>query len=791
MSTIVAEPTGFIGKSLQPFAELCYDRAKTVIVLTIIALTALLPQILNIPIDVSTEGMLHKNDPARLAYNEFKATFGRDDVIILSLPVKDKMDSKFFSQLHELQQKLENTIAHVQYTTSLINARVTKSEDDELVVEDLLEGWTPRSNISLDSEVIQSFVLAQPPYLDRLVSRDGKYTAILVNLAVYGSEKDAKGNPLFLDPMESQHAVKSIKTLVAEYPELDIALGGKPVILNIINTNTFRDSSISGTAAIFISMLFMMVFFRRLSGVLLPLVVICGSMVAAMGIMGITRAPFTLTIGSVFPLMVAVGVADAVHILTHFYRNYEEVGDKRSAIIQAICDSGPAVLMTSLTTAVGFLSFTAGDLASTADLGIYAAIAVLFALYFTLILLPSCIALFDIKRLANNRGLNHKLDAFLSACGNLACNFPRAVSLFGIGLMILCIWGTSFLYFYYDPISRFPDHVVEKTDNSRIDKAYYGITPIEVIINTRKPRGVLNEAFLTKLEEAEQRLAFSEHEGLQLESTYSVLTILREVHKAINNNDPEAYIVTKDPELAAQELLLFELNDADDLRDVIDYDLQTVRLSLSTHHADGVQYARLIANIEEVLDGIFGQEVDITITGTTALMAASVPKALQTMAKSYIVAAILIILMMMLMVRNIKIGLISIVPNLLPILLVMNVMVVMGWPLDMTTILVGAIAMGIVVDDTLHFLYHFKQNFEVLQSAKTAVHATLKSTGPALFITTIIFSTGAGGNMLSAIENIFIFGFTMWLVTILALLADILIAPALLVWAFGEKQAAE
>ena len=169
MSTIVAEPTGFIGKSLQPFAELCYDRAKTVIVLTIIALTALLPQILNIPIDVSTEGMLHKNDPARLAYNEFKATFGRDDVIILSLPVKDKMDSKFFSQLHELQQKLENTIAHVQYTTSLINARVTKSEDDELVVEDLLEGWTPRSNISLDSEVIQSFVLAQPPYLDRLV----------------------------------------------------------------------------------------------------------------------------------------------------------------------------------------------------------------------------------------------------------------------------------------------------------------------------------------------------------------------------------------------------------------------------------------------------------------------------------------------------------------------------------------------------------------------------------------------------------------------------------------------
>ncbi|MCY4046324.1 MAG: efflux RND transporter permease subunit [Cellvibrionales bacterium] len=786
--TSLTQPRSWrLSSFLRPFASACYEHPKKVIIITLLFLGSLLTQVLNIPIDVSTEGMLKKDDPSRVAYNAFKHRFGQDNQIILSMPIKGELDHDFFKTLYQLQMDIETTIPFVASTTSLINARVTKGEEDELIVEDLLENFDPEMPSKIDSQMLLNYVLSQPNYVNRVISSDGKHTAIIVKQSVYGESH--AGQREFLAPLESQRSVQAIKTLIQNYPELDISIGGKPVLLNIINTKTFLDSSISGTAAIVLAMLFMAFFFRRLSGVFLPLVVIVGSMIAAMGVMGIFKAPFTLTIGSVFPLMVAVGVADAVHILTHFYRNYEVSGDKKSAIVDAISDSGPAVLMTSLTTAAGFLSFVSGELASTADLGIYAAVAVLFALYFTVVLLPSCIALFNIKQHAGNKGLNHQLDGFLEVCGNLACDFPKAVSLFGIGLMLLCLWGTSFLHFFYDPISRFPDATIEKTDNTRIDQAYNGITPLEVIIDTHKSRGIFEGSFIDDLEKAADSLSYSNEFNLPLNNSYSVLNILKEVHRALNNNNDDLYIVSEDKALIAQELLIFELNQAEDLRDVVDTEFQTVRLTLTTQHADGVEYAKLIRSIETQLQTAFDPSVSITVTGATALVAASVPKALMTMAKSYIVAAFIIIFIMMIMVRNIRIGLISIVPNLLPILLVMNVMVVMGWPLDMTTILVGAIAMGIVVDDTLHFLYHFKGHYEHHFNAKKAVHQTLKSTGPALFITTVIFSTGAGSNMLSSIENIFIFGLTMWLVTILALFADILIAPALLVWAFNNKTA--
>ena len=254
-----------------------------------------------------------------------------------------------------------------------------------------------------------------------------------------------------------------------------------------------------------------------------------------------------------------------------------------------------------------------------------------------------------------------------------------------------------------------------------------------------------------------------------------------------NGNRDSAYQVPDNRELIAQEVLLFEIDNKDDLLDVIDADARKARLTLKLEHRDSVEYQTLIRKLEDRLENLFPAGSSVTITGNAVLSAESVPRALKTMSKSYIVAAILIIIMMILVVQSPKIGLISIVPNLLPIVFVLNVMVIMDWPLDMATIMFGAIALGIVVDDTLHFLYHFKLYHEQHNDAFLAVHKTLRNTGPALFITTIIFSTGAASNMLSSLDNIFAFGLTMWMATILALIADLIIAPALLITFYGHK----
>ncbi len=796
-STVFKPATSMISRCFYVWAEKCYDHALWVISLCVLLIAALMSQLSSLSMDLSTEAMLHKDDPVRVNYKHFKNEFGREDVIMLSIPTQGGLPDSLLSDIFALQQTLENEVPYVNKVTSLINARYSYGSDDELFTEDLLEDfpqhrWKDAENNVQGNRRLLDYVLAQPEYVNRLISADGEHTALMIELMAFTTEQNPHANDgaikkLALTEAQSSEAVNAIAAIIAQYPQYDIALGGQPVLLSTIAMLVQRDSIVTFSSGLIAILLLMAFFFRRLSGVLLPFLVINGSVVTAIGFMAVIGSPVTLTTTAVYPLMMAVGVADSVHILAHFYRNLEKMGDKRQAIVEAIAYSAPAVLLTSVTTAIGFLSFTSGQLASTAEMGISAAMAVLAALFFTVVLLPSLIALFSIKQQAHHQATWHIVDKSLSACATLSCKYPRFISVAGLSIMALCLYGCSFLTFYDSPIENFADDVQAKIDNKRIDKAYAGNIYLEVIIDTGRTQGILEEDFIDQFQLAAQELSNTTIADMAMGNSYSVLNILKETHKALNDNQPAFYRVADDRALLAQELLLFEMNDADDLYDVVNEDLSKVRLSLKTRHDDGVKHEKLLRALEQRLTRIFSNNATVVITGASAMAAESVPLALKTMANSYVLAAAMIVIMMMIMVRSVGIGMISMVPNLLPILLVMNFMVLMDWPLDMTTILVGSIAMGIVVDDTLHFLYHFKQNFTATACAKKAVHQTLKGVGPALLITTVIFSVSIGCNMLSSIDNIFVFGLTLWMVTVLALLADVIVTPALLVWVYGKK----
>lgn len=775
-----AVPQNLLGRLFYRWAEACYDHGKWIVVLSLVMLGGLISQLPKLHMDMSVEAMLHELDPVRVNYDEFKEVFGRDDVVILSLPTGGVLSDKLLKTLSTLQARIETDVPYVHEVTSLINARHTYGDNDLLVVEDLLDGWPQHK---WDNRELTDYVLGQESYRNRLISADGSHTAILVELEAFA---DAT-HTVKLDEKQSAEAIKAIRKMTDEYPEMDIAMAGRPVINNIKNVITLRDSGISTSVSLGLTLLFLIFFFRRISGVLLPMLVIYGSIIGAAGMMAIFGSPFTLTISAVFPLMVAVGVADSVHILAQFYRNYEGHGNKRSAIIGAISHSAPAVLMTSLTTAAGFISFVAGELASTAELGIYAAVAVMFALFFTIALLPALLSIFRIRQQVGNRSLNHKMYGFLDACGRLAYTYPRAISIISIVTLLLCVWGCSILRFSYDPISQFPDSIVEKRDNYAVDATYAGNSAVEVVIDTGTPNGIYEPAFIQQLQLAADQLAHSKMGGIEISETYSVLNILKETHRALNGNNDAFYRVADTRDLLAQETLLFEMSNHDDLMDVVNDNYSAVRLTLKCRYDDGVKYQLLVRELEKRLHRLFPND-KVTVTGSSVLSAESVPRALSTMAKSYVLAAVMIIGMMMLTVRSVRIGLVSILPNLLPIMLVLNIMVLMHWPLDMATIMFAAIAMGVVVDDTLHFLYNFKLSYRHSLNVRYAIQHTLRTTGPAMFITTVIFSAGSAANMLSSLDNIFAFGFSMWLVTILALLADILVAPAMLVWVYGHHK---
>jgi predicted RND superfamily exporter protein len=777
------ESNNFLSRFFEKWGEVCFNNPKIILALSIMLIAALSSQALKVRVDISTEAMLRENDPARLNYKEFRKTFGREDVIVLSLPTGGQLNSDLFFNLNELHNVIEEKTPNVNKITSLLNARYSYGENNDLFVEELLEGFP---NHKWDYTDLQAYVLAQPAYINRLISEDGEFVALIVELQTY-----MPGTDELLGEKQSAEVYEALRQLLDARPELNIAMSGEPVLLSVTNTLTAEDSAIVGVTVLTMLIVFMAFFFRRISGVLMPMVVIYGSILGGVGLMGFFGAPYTMTSNALVPLILGIGVADVVHILSIFYKSYDKSGDKKEAILYAMSHSAPAVFLTTLTTAIGFMSFLIGDLASTAELGIYAACTVAFALFFTITLLPAFISIFDIKRKEANHSENKKITQFLLLCGEAGIKYPRIISFSAILSFLLCLWGMTSLSMSFNPIGGFPDTLLAKQDNLKIDKQYSGITNFEVVIDSGKSNGIYEKAFLEKLFVAEKELSNSNIAGLPLSDTYSILDIIREVNKSLNGNDSEYYTVPDDRELIAQEVLLFELSQAEDLFDVIDVDKRKIRLSLKTIHADGVEYEAMIRDVEKILRGIFDEENEILITGSSALVAESVPKAIKTMIKSYMIAAVLIILILMILVGSFRIGMISILPNLLPIALAMYVMVLIGWPINMSTIMVGAIAMGLVVDDSLHFLYQVKKEFVASGDIRFSIRTTLRTVGPALVMTTVIFTSSMLVELGSSIFPVFAFGATMAMIAVFALLSDILIAPALLTLVYGGKEKGE
>lgn len=782
------------------WATFSYDQGKWLLAAIGLFLLGMVWALGQMTLDMSAESRLHKTDPIRVSFDVFRQQFGRDDVMIISVPSDGVYDEALVQRINHLHQAIETQVPYVKKVTSLMNARYSYGEinaegESDLLIEGLLEGWPEKSLAERwGDDGLPQYLLHHPNYRQRLISTDGQETAILVELEAWVKAEPMadSGTVEFVKISQAQSAaaVNAIRQQVAKKDKAaEMSLTGTPVVNETLTRLVFEGTNLTGSLAFFLTILFLGIFFRRVSGVIIPLFVINGSLLAAIGLMALNGTPWTLTFGTMPPIMIAIGVADAVHILSVFYKKYGISGDKRQAIIDAIAYSAPAVLLTSLTTAAGFLSFLAADLAAIAELGRYTAIAVGFALFFTVTLIPALISVSYIKpRTVKATGVPLS-ELIPQACVAFSCRYPKAISLTAITVLVLGIINATSLEFADDVMSNFPDTEVTKQDLFVIDEAYGGSGNMEVVIDSGKKNGIYTIEFLQKLQQASDVLSNQNIAGVELADTYSVLNILKETHKALNNNQSEFYALPMTEKLAAQELLLFEMSERDDLLKVVDEDFRYARLTLKMHYADGVVYEKMLMQMQQRLDAILGVD-NAVITGSMALLAESVPHALSSMMKSYVIALVVITFFMTLMIGDLRVGLISMIPNILPIVLILNVMVFLGWKLDQTTISIGAIALGLVVDDTLHFLYHFKQYWQKLGDAKQASMASIKGCGSALFITTIIFASASSTNILSSLVPFVVFGVSLALVTVLALLSDLLVAPALLVWGFSKKDKA-
>jgi predicted RND superfamily exporter protein len=352
-----------------------------------------------------------------------------------------------------------------------------------------------------------------------------------------------------------------------------------------------------------------------------------------------------------------------------------------------------------------------------------------------------------------------------------------AISVLLFAIFTACLFR---LEFSIDTLDQFPESKNARNDAIFIDDRLKGSLPLEIIIDTGKENGIHDPQILNSIESVSSTISSIKIDDLFVGKVFSIIDILKETNQALNGNDPLFYKIPEERALIAQELLLFENSGSDDLEKVVDSQFKKTRITLKIPYVDVVMLDKLITRSEQLLEEEFAGKADVKITGMGSLMGRTLPAALRSMTKSYIVIIIVITTMMVLFVGSIKYGLISMFPNILPIILMMGILGALGLPLDLNALLVGSIGIGLVVDDTMHFMYNFRKFYEITGNVRTAVRETLLGTGRAMLITSLVLSTSFYVSITGKLKTTLTFGLSTGTVIVLALLADFFLSPALM-----------
>jgi len=762
-------------------------------------------QLPDLDVDNSVEAFLHADDPKLIHYNEFRDDFGRDDVTVIAIRPREVFDLAFLEVLRDMHEDLEDEVPYVDEVTSMLNARSTRGEGNELIVGDLLEEW-PRNQRDLSA--LRERVFANPLYLDSLISRDGSLTTITIEPVVYslqhadpealdGFEDAGEAEPEqattagYLTDLESAEMVQAVRRVMRRYesPDLEMFLAGVAVVEERLEVELQSDLMRFMTLSVVTIMLVLFIVFRRVSGVVLPLLTVILSLVTTMGGMVLLGISLSLTT-EILPLfLLTIGVCYSVHILVIFFQHLARGFRREDAIPFALGHSGLAVFMTGLTTAGGLASFMWADVLPVSELGIVGPLGVIIAMIFALVLLPALLAVVPLRRQGRAPQMQSGfLTELVVACGSFSARRPWSVLGVSALLIVVAAAGAARLRFANDYLMWFPEGepLVEAT--RLIDRELRGSVTLEVILDTGQENGLHAPELLRRIDAIAGANRSIERGDLFIGKTVSLADVLKETHQALNENRSEFYTIPEDRRLIAQELFLFENGGAEDLEELVDSRFSRARIHMKIPWSDWVLYPAFLEEMRQHIASILGEDVPFHLTGFCTVMARAASSFIVTMTRSYVLALIIITPLMIFLLGSLRRGLLSMVPNLAPILLTLGLM---GWldvPLNMSTTLIGGIILGLAVDDTIHFMHRFNIYYGQTGDPYRAVRETLETTGTAMFFTSVVICAGFMIFTLAYMQNIVEFGLLCAFATAMAFLADVTLAPALMVLVTRDRR---
>jgi len=710
-------------------------------------------------LEFSIEQLFTQDDPRVERFLQFRDEFsGVDNILFLIYESNNPFSKENLDKNRQLIESLE-TIDGVESVTSLTNLELFTEGGDYL-----LQPVYERIPYDTDSLLMAKKTIMQSELVrNYIISADGKMASIMIEID--RDYNDYDGRKRILSEIDQFQMIVDWKWHQA----------GLPVIRTRYVQYMIQDNiRFLFPVALVISILLALLF-RSFAGVLLPLIVIGLTIIWTVGLMAKMGIDINIISYMIPTLLMIISVSDSVHFMVKYFQALHEFGHRREALFQTIKKIGTALMLTSVTTAVGFGALSFVNIKIVSEFGIFTAIGVFFAFIISILFLPSMFMLMkqtaDDKLIIYNVGVRVKVVQKIST---LVRAYPKHIIISWCFIACIGTWGAVKI----NPHSKLLEDLRpgnKLLDDMKVAENRMGaILPVEIILE------IMNDGPYEDIQDVEV-MQFLDRVGAfmsaipEIGKVMSVTQYIKEIHQAMNDGDPAFYHVPNSRNLISQYMLLYE----SEFETFFNLDYTKLRIAAQIKDIDSRRSAEIEEEINNFIMANAPSGVKAEVTGTAFIALRTNNYLVRNLAGSFFIAFIVVTLLMAILFRSVKMALISVVPNIIPMMMMAAVMGFFQVSLRPSTAMTFAIAFGIAVDDTLHYLTRYRMELSDRHYQK-ANDATMMSTGVAMMSTTAILVSGFMVLTLSEFTFSIQFGILSSITILSALIGDLTFLPALL-----------
>ncbi|MFV0593704.1 MAG: efflux RND transporter permease subunit [Draconibacterium sp.] len=715
--------------------------------------------------------LLPKKDSAYIDYQKFVKVFGEEgNLIIVGI-----QDSSFFRLDHfNRWERLSTELSKVEGVENLLSVTntynlVANREEKKFEVVKTFPD-TIASQAELD-RYVQKF--HELPFYRKLVYND-ETNAYILGITVNKDKMATK---------EREDLVRSIQEVCHQFEQdenVKLHYSGLPYIRVVNSVKIKRELYMFSVLALAICIVVLFLFFRSFKAVFVPVLIVITGVIWAMGMLSLFGYKITLLSGMIPPLLIVIGIPNSIYMLNKFHHEFVSHGNKVKALQRVIIKIGNATFLTNLTTASGFATFIIVKSDILRQFGIIASLNILALFILSLLLIP---IIFSFIGPPSSRHVGHldnkRVNWIIDGLIHITQHYRRVVYFVTIGIVAVGILGITLIKSSGYMVDDIPEDDPVYIDLKFFEENFSGLMPLEIMVDTKRPQGVMQLSTFAKIDQLENRLA----EYPELSASTSLLNLLKFAKQAFYNGNERYYSIPNNREknFILQYAQTGEEN-ANLLHSFMDSTRQTTRISIRVKDVGTKRMEQLYTDFMQEIDSIFPPgKYDVTVTGSSITAFRGTQYLLKNLFTSLGLAIFLISAFMAIMFSSWRMVIMSLTPNVIPLIFTAAVMGFIGIPIKASTILVFSIAFGISVDNTIHFLAKYRQelnhtNWDISKSVEMA----LRETGVSMLYTSVVLFFGFGIFSISNFGGTQAMGILVSLTLLVAVTSNLILLPSLL-----------